>query len=53
MLLIILTMAMFTLNNTESFPHDCINKEKQEQESEVFIRELNAEQRLWDEVDPM
>jgi S-adenosylmethionine:tRNA ribosyltransferase-isomerase len=29
------------------------NKEKQEQESKFFLRELNAEQRLWDVlVDP-
>jgi S-adenosylmethionine:tRNA ribosyltransferase-isomerase len=43
------------LNNTKVFPHVYTEiKKKQEQESKFFLlRELNAEQRLWDVlVDP-
>jgi hypothetical protein len=52
MLLIILTMAMFNLNNTKVFPHVCTEK-KNRSKNRSFFRELNAEQRLWDVlVDP-
>jgi S-adenosylmethionine:tRNA ribosyltransferase-isomerase len=42
------------LNNTKVFPHVYTEKEKTGARIEVFLlRELNAEQRLWDVlVDP-